>query len=308
MTWPGTGQRRAAWAEPAGTRSMVEPLQLVLVGAPEAVGWGDPRRVECWRHLRYERPPSVEAAQKEHAALRAALTAAGATIVDLPGADDLSLDAVYTHDASFVTDRGIIILRMGKPARSGEPVRHAGVCRDAGIPILGEIHEPGTVEGGDLVWLDASTLLAGRGYRTNADGITQLRSLLSLLGVEVIAAPLPHGSGPEGCTHLMSLMSMLDESTILVDPARIAVETMEILRARRLNQIAIDPSERDTLACNVLALGRRRLVAFEENRSTIARLREAGFEVSAIPGKELGGNGGGGPTCLTRPLRRVAAS
>lgn len=307
MTVPGTGNRNPVWGDAAGTRSMVAPLQLVLLGAPEAAGWADPRRVEKWRDLRYERRPSLKAAQKEHAALRAALVAAGATVVDLPGADDLSLDAVYTHDASFVTDRGVIILRMGKPARSGEPARHAEACRAAGVPILGEIQEPGTVEGGDLVWLDASTLLAGRGYRTNADGVAQLRSLLSLLGVEVIAAPLPHASGPEGCTHLMSLMSMLDETTILVDPARLAVETMEILRARRLNQIAIDPKERDTLACNVLALGRRRLIAFEENRSTIARLREAGFEVSAIPGKELGGNGGGGPTCLTRPLRRVPA-
>ena len=287
---------------------MVAPLRSVLVGPPDAAGWGDAGRVGAWRSLGYARPPSAAAARKEHQALRAALRDAGADLIDLPASDDLSLDAVYTHDASFMTERGAIILRMGKPARAAEPARHAAVYRAAGIPILGEIREPGTAEGGDLVWLDPKTLLAGRGYRTNAAGIAQIRAILSPGGVDVIPAPLPHGGGPEGCLHLMSLMSMLDDRTVLLDPSRIAVETMEILRGRRLEPIAIDPSERDTLACNVLALGGKRLVAFEENPATIARLRSAGFEVRAVPGRELGGNGGGGPTCLTRPLRRATAT
>jgi len=285
---------------------MVAPLLRVLVGPPEAAGWDDAGRESRWRELGYARPPSSPAARQEHAALRAALLDAGAELVDLPGSDDLSLDAVYTHDASFITDRGAIVLRMGKPARAAEPARHAVFYRAEGIRVLGEIGEPGTVEGGDLVWLDATSLLAGRGYRTNAAGIDQLRALLAPLGVEVIAAPLPHGEGPERCLHLMSLMSMLDEGAVLVDPGRLAVEIMEILRARRFGLIEIDPAERDSLACNVLSLGGKRLLAFEENPRTIARLRAAGFEVRAIPGRELGGNGGGGPTCLTRPLRRAS--
>lgn len=288
--------------------TMVGLLQSVLVGSPEAAGWGDAGREKTWQGLGYPRPPSASAARREHAALRAALVEAGAAVVELPGSDDLSLDAVYTHDASFVTDRGAILLRMGKPARAAEPARHAAVYRASGVPILAEVHAPGTAEGGDLVWLDPKTLLAGRGYRTNAAGIDQLRAALSLLGVEVIPSPLLHGGGPDHCLHLMSLMSMLDDRTVLVDPSRLAVETMEILRGRALDLIPIDPSERATLACNVLALGRKRLVAFEENPATIARLKAAGFEVRAVPGRELGGNGGGGPTCLTRPLRRAAAA
>jgi hypothetical protein len=34
----------------------------------------------------------------------------------------------------------------------------------------------------------------------------------------------------------------------------------------------------------------------------------AGFDVRAFPGRELGRNGGGGPTCLTRPILRSDAS
>ena len=83
------------------------------------------------------------------------------------------------------------------------------------------------------------------------------------------------------------------------------MKTVELLQSRGFNFIEIDPSERDTLACNVLALGNNRLLAIEENRNTNARLRHAGFDVRTFPGSELCLNGSGGPTCLTRPLLRV---
>jgi len=122
--------------------------------------------------------------------------------------------------------------------------------------------------------------------------------------VEVIAAPLPYGAGPSACLHLMSLISLLDEHTAIVDLPWLAVETVELLKARKYNFIEIDSSERSTLACNVLALGTKRLLALEENPKTNAKLMAAGFEVRTFPGSELCINGSGGPTCLTRPLLR----
>ncbi|HCH61155.1 MAG TPA: hypothetical protein DFR83_00025 [Deltaproteobacteria bacterium] len=68
--------------------------------------------------------------------------------------------------------------------------------------------------------------------------------------------------------------------------------------------IEIDTQERDTHACNVLALGNGRLLALSQNERTNHRLREAGFEVIPFDGSEVAINGGGGPTCLTRPLVR----
>jgi N-dimethylarginine dimethylaminohydrolase len=169
---------------------------------------------------------------------------------------------------------------------------------------LGKIIEPATAEAGDMVWLDAKTLLIGQGYRTNAAGIEQMRVLLAPMGVEVLSAPLPYGAGPSACLHLMSLISLLDEHTALVDLPWLAVETVELLCSRGYNFIEIDYSERETLACNVLALGKKRLLAIEENRRTNDRLRRAGFDVRAFSGSELSINGSGGPTCLTRPLLR----
>lgn len=155
-----------------------------------------------------------------------------------------------------------------------------------------------------MVWLDSKTLVVGRGYRTNAAGIAQMRELMGAKGVEVIAAPLPHGAGRSECLHLMSLISVLDEKTALVDLPSLAVETVELLAARGFQLIEIDSSERETLACNVLALGGRRLLAIEENPRTNERLRAAGFDVRTFPASELSINGSGGPTCLTRPLLR----
>lgn len=251
----------------------------------------------------YLRAPDFARAQAQHGALREALQAAGAEVIALDGRG-LTMDAVYAHDASFMTDWGAICLNMGKSCRKEEPGRHRGFYEERGIPVLGEIRAPGTAEAGDMVWLDERTLLVGRGYRTNAAGIEQLRGLLTAKGMEVIAAPLPHGSGPGSCLHLMSLMSVLDERTVLVDLPWLAVETVELLCERRFRFVEIDPAERDTLACNVLALGEGRLLAFEENRRTNERLRAAGFEVRTFRGEEIGVNGGGGPTCLTRPILR----
>ena len=156
-----------------------------------------------------------------------------------------------------------------------------------------------------MVWLDSTTLLIGHGYRTNAAGIAQMRALLQPHGVEVLSAPLPYGPGPSACLHLMSLMSLLDEQTVLVDLPWLAVETVELLQSRGYRLIEIEYSERETLACNVLSLGDKRLLALEDNRATNQKLREAGFDVKTFPGSELCVNGGGGPTCLTRPLLRA---
>jgi len=232
------------------------------------------------------------------------LTTAGAELIELPASAELSLDAAYAHDASLATDFGLILMRPGKANRVAEAQHHGSFSGQLGIPTFATITAPGTTEAGDMVWLDPKTLLIGHGYRTNADGIRQMRNALAPKGVEVLSAPLPHGPGPSACLHLMSLISLLDEHTAVVDLPWLAVETVELLKSRGFHLIEIEYSERDTLACNVLSLGNKRLLAIEENRKTNDRLRAAGFDVRTFPGSEICINGSGGPTCLTRPLLR----
>ena len=291
-------------AEKMTSQSMTGELERVLVCPPRHAGWNRREKVAMWSDLGFHRLPQFETAQKQHDALCSLLSQAGAEVLCLPASESLTLDAVYTHDSSLPAEAGLILMNPGKSNRIGEARAHADYCSQLGVPVLGDVHVPGTSEGGDIVWLDSRTLLIGHGYRTNREGIDQMRALLAPKGVDVLSAPLPYGSGPSACLHLMSLMSMLDERTVLVDLPWLAVETVELLKGRGFRLIEIDYLERDTLACNVLSLGNKRLMAIEANQRTNQRLRDAGFDVRTFPGSEICINGSGGPTCLTRPLVR----
>ncbi len=286
------------------TQTMTGDLARVLVCSPRNAGWDRPDKAAAWRDLGFHHPVDFPVAQAQHDRLCQMLADAGAEVIELASSDDLTLDAVYTHDASLAASDGLILMNPGKRSRFPETRRHREQCAKAGIATLGQIRDPGVSEAGDIVWLDPQTLLVGNGYRTNAAGIDQLRAILASRGVEVLSAPLPYGPGPSACLHLMSLMSVLDAKTILVDLSWLAVETVELLRARNFRLIEIDDSERDSLACNVLSLGSNRLIALEENTNTNQRLRDSGFDVQTFSGSELCLNGSGGPTCLTRPLQR----
>ena len=298
---------------------MTADLARVLVCPPRSAGWNLPDKVAAWRTLGFRHPPNFAVAQAQHETLCQLLADAGADLVSMPPSDVFTLDAVYTHDASLPTNQGLILMNPGKSSRAPEARAHADFCAHLGvqtnsqsdffaapstIPVLGQITAPGNSEAGDIVWLDSQTLLVGHGYRTNRAGIDQLRALLASHGITVISAPLPYGPGPSACLHLMSLMSLLDAETVLVDLPWLAVETVELLRARNFRLLEIDYAERDSLACNVLSLGSKRLITLEENPRTNEWLREAGFDVRTCPGSELCLNGSGGPTCLTRPLLR----
>ncbi len=292
---------------------MTGELLRVMVCSPGNAGWNISGKAAAWRDLGFQHAPDFAAAQRQHEILCRLLSDCGAEVVGLPPTKSLTLDAVYAHDASLATDYGLVLMNLGKKNRVPEAQAHADFCGQLGIPVFGEIRLPGTSESGDMVWLDSRTLLIGDGYRTNQAGIEQMRALFtsprlsakdSSKHVEVLSAPLPYGRGPSACLHLMSLMSMLDERTILVDLPWLAVGTVELLKARGFRLIEIEYSERDTLACNVLSLGQKRLIAIEENAKTNQRMREAGFDMRTFPGSEICINGAGGPTCLTRPLLR----
>jgi N-dimethylarginine dimethylaminohydrolase len=289
--------------------SLTGELRRVMVCPPSNAGWNVSGKAAAWRDLGFQHAPDFRAAQTQHGILCRLLSEGGAEVVCLPATESLTLDAVYAHDASLATDYGLVLMNPGKKNRAAEAQAHATFCGQLGIPVFGEIRLPGTSESGDIVWLNSRTLLIGNGYRTNRAGIEQMRALLSsrdsLKNVEVLSAPLPYGTGPSACLHLMSLMSMLDEQTMLVDLPWLAVETVELLKALGFRLIEIEYSERETLACNVLSLGRSRVIALEENAKTNQRMREAGFDVRTFPGSEICINGAGGPTCLTRPLLRT---
>lgn len=256
-----------------------------------------------WRDLNYHQRPSLKGAETEYASFEAFLRAAGAEVIRLPAAEGLTLDSIYTHDALVVTPRGLVKPRMGKPQRRREADVNGDALAALGIPVAGEITGSGKLEGGDLVWIDRHTLIAGVGYRTNMEGVNQL-AVLAGDDVEVVAFDMPHYKGPTDVFHLMSCLSPIDSDLAVAYLPLMAVRQVEFLRARGISFVEVPDEEFPTMGCNVLALGPRHALMVDGNPITAQRLRDAGVRVDIYKGDEISRKGEGGPTCLTRPLVR----
>jgi dimethylargininase len=275
---------------------MTAPLRRVLVRPPQE---GDGAR---WREYGWRSEPDFERAAAEHKALRGLLADAGAEVI-VAGGEPANPDAIYAYDPLLVGDEGAVLLRPGKDGRLGEPEALVADLERADIPVAARIEVPGTVEGGDTVWLDGRTLLVGRGYRTNAAGVEQLA--VAFPDAEVVSYDLPHWNGRGEVMHLMSLISPLDEDLALVYPRLAPVRLLELLEERGIETVEVPDEEFETMGPNVLALGPRRALALEGNDETRRRMEAAGVDVVTYRGDEISRKGYGGPTCLTRPILRA---
>lgn len=284
-----------------GGHSLWEPLRRVMVRQP-----GLPGADSDWSDLAYYHPPDQQRSEAEHAEFVELLVASGVEVVIAPPDEPGYLDAVFCYDPSLMTNGGAILLRPGKPQRVDEVAFHAKTYAEIGIPILGAIEAPGTVEGGDTLWIDDTTLAVGRGYRTNREGIRQLQAIVEPLGVEVVSYDLAHYHGPGECLHLMSFISPVDYRLAVVYVPLMPVQLVEDLQARGWRFIEVPDEEFEPMACNVLAVGPRDVITMDGNPVTRERMEAAGCRVRVYPGQEISFNRAGGPTCLSRPLWRKA--
>ena len=258
-----------------------------------------------WKALNFSAAPDYARAVDEHDRFIDIVRDAGAEVRLLPRDPETTLDSIYARDASIVTPAGIVLCSMGKPARAREPDAQRAAYRAFGesFRIAGSILPPGRLEGGDLIWLDGRTLVVGRGYRTNAEGIRQLRIIVGA-AVDVVEVPLPHWRGPSDVMHLMSLISPVDGDAAVVYSPLMAVPFRDLLVERGYTLIEVPDEEFDTMGCNVLALAPRKCLMLSGNPRTRRALDQARVEVLEYDGGEISVKGAGGPTCLTRPLGR----
>lgn len=176
--------------------------------------------------------------------------------------------------------------------------------QELGIPVLYTLHGEARAEGGDLLWLDHNTLAVGLGFRTNAEGLRQLREVMEGLGVTVFGVDLPYHSGPEACLHLLSLISIIAPNLAVVYPPLLSVPFWQHLEARGFQFVEVPPQEFKTMGTNVVALAPGHCLMLEGNPITQRRLEAAGCTVLTYRGNEISLKAEGGPTCLTRPILR----
>jgi dimethylargininase len=279
-----------------GAQSMTAPLREVLVkrpGAAFARGFDDPA-------VGFLHPVDLPLAQRQHDAFCELLASLGVTVHALD-ADGPSPDSVYTFDPMLVTDRGAVPLRSGKSNRQGEERDLEAWAVAHGIPVAGRIAPPGSVDGGDTFWLRPDVFCVGRSLRTNAEGARQLQALVE---GEVHVFDVPYATGPAECLHLMSVISPVADDLAVVFLPQLPSGLYELLAERCVGLVPVPEEEMPTLGCNVLAVRPGVVVMAEGNPHTRRALMDRGCEVHTFAASEVGVNGSGGPTCLTRPLLR----
>ena len=287
-----------------GCQDMTSTIRKVLIKDPKSAYKNQANIDTQYEELNYFGKPDFEISLKDYNSFKSILHNNGIEIYCLPSDDITSLDSIYTHDPCLVSNSGVILCSMGKDLRRKEPGMISNYFESLGIPIIGRISSPGKLEGGDIVWIDNRTVAVGVGYRSNFEGIMQLKQILSDDIDEIIPVHLPHWTGPADCLHLMSNVSPIDENLFLVYSKLLPVSFREYLLSRKIKLIEVPDEEYESMGCNVLAIAPRKVIMIEGNNITKKILEDEGVEIFTYPGLEISNKGAGGPTCLTRPFLR----
>ncbi len=280
-------------------------LEKVYIKSAEDAFHSEELLENQWSELNYLSKPDFSLAMKEYEKFASIFKEHNVEVCHFPSNENVKMDSIYCRDASIATDFGIIICNMGKEGRINEPNAQLQEYQQKNISVLGHIKSPGTLEGGDVAWLDKNTLAVGHTYRTNEEGIQQLKKLLEPNGVQVIVADLPHYKGKEDVFHLMSILSPVDANLAVVYSPLMPIKFRNELLKRGFELIEVPEEEFDSMGCNVLAISPRNCVMVDGNPKTKKLLEKAGCKVTTYVGNEISVKGGGGPTCLTRPLARI---
>jgi N-dimethylarginine dimethylaminohydrolase len=287
-----------------GSHSEVGRIRILLLKHPNDSHIDQNNIDGQWRELHYSNCPDFEKTRSEYESYLDILREYVDEFYFLPQNPATGLDSVYIRDPIVITEAGAILCNMGKEKRRTEPEIAGKFLSELGFPILGAIAGDGRLEGGDIIWLDNRTLVVGQGYRTNAEGIRQLKELTSGIVDDLVVVPLVHGDGPEECFHLMSFISPIGHDLAVVYSRFMPVPFREYLLSRGIRIVEVPDEEYMSMACNILAVAPDKCIMLSGNPITKRRLREAGAEVHEFAGGDICLKGAGGPTCLTRPLVR----
>lgn len=288
-----------------GCQSMVGKIDTIIIKHPEEAFISQENLDQKWKPFNYVSCPDYEKSLKEYSRFEDIIQEHVENVHYLPQDDNTGLDSTYAHDTCKITSKGAIMFTVGKELRRGETGATKKFLEGIGVPILGEISGEGTMEGGDVVWLDEKTVAVGRGYRTNYEGIRQFKELTKDIVDNFIVVELPHGDGPDECLHLMSVISMVDHDLAVVYSKLMPVSFRDLLTERGIELIEVDDAEYANLGSNVLALAPRVCVMPAGNPGTREKLEKAGAKVYEYEGHDISFKGTGGPTCLTLPVTRL---
>jgi N-dimethylarginine dimethylaminohydrolase len=278
-------------------------LTQVAIRSPLNSFLTDEKLSNEWQDLRFHAKPELKESINEFIEFRKLLLNNEIKIIDLPQAKGLTIDSIYTRDSILISPKGLILCNMGRASRTPEARDNYEHLKLQGYQIAGEILAPGTLEGGDFIWLSDTKAAVGLGPRTNQNGIDQLRKILGN-SVDLHVVPLPEPTHPDDVLHLMSIISPLDKDLVLIYRPLMPVSFIQWLEQLGIKFIEVDEAEYLLMGCNVLATSPRSVIMLENLPGVQRNLQNAGCDVQTYKGIEISRKGEGGPTCLTRPLKR----
>ncbi len=288
-----------------GSQSMVNKTQSIIIKHARDAYISQEYLEQNWKEWGFFECPNFEKCVDEYDKFEAIIKKLVPDVKYLPKDEAAGLDSIYTHDSVKFTKKGAIILNMGKKARKNEPKAIKKYLQSIGVPILGEITGEGTVEGGDVLWLEDNKVAIGRGYRTNDEGIKQFAYIVRDLVDEIIVVPMPHGNNEEECLHLMSVISPIDRDLAVVYSRYMPVFFRQMLIEKGIKLIEVIDEEYMPLGTNVLTVEPRKVVLMKGNPDIKEKLLNEGVEVHEYEGQHISLPGNGGATCMTAPLYRI---
>jgi len=248
------------------------------------------------------RPPQHDLLVRQHDEFASLLAGLGVAVELLP-ADEGQVDSVFCYDPGFVIGSGLVEFRSAKPVRRLEGASLARALGERRVPTIASMKVPAVMDGGDLCWIARDLVVAGRSYRTNQGAHDFMRRLLEGEGQQLLSFDMPHDLGPDHVLHLMSGISPITDDLVVVYPRILPVPLMQLLAERGIQTLEVGFDEYRTFGGNILAVEPGVVVIFAGNPNITKALRDKGVEVHEIDASEIA-KGDGGPTCLTRPIRR----
>ena len=278
-----------------GVTSEYRKLRKVALCKPDHYRWL-PINEPATKVIREGQTFELGEAKKQHQEFSDMLTSAGIKVLYVECGKGLCYQ-VYMRDIGVSTKKGVLLGRFRESLREGEEDLAEEAFTKEGIPILGKVMK-GSLEGGDIHYVDDETMAIGVGARSTIEGIKEAEEALEGFDLKVIPVEFP-----ERYLHLDLLFVVIGERICVACIELLPNSFIEILKDRRFTILEVSEEEALELKNNVLSLDEKTVLSFKENMRLNEKMEALGFEVLK-PEINIFTRGGGGPRCLTFPLER----
>ena len=289
----GNTQRLTYW----GADSETGELKDVLIGPIDHFTSILPTNSMNKKMIREGVTLDVEGARLQYEEVLSCYRDSGVSIHITPPDPYLPLQ-IWARDGSYMTQWGMIVGQMSQWWRRGEYGPVIDLCAQKNIPIYDKV-TAGCAEGGDFMMIRPDLAIMGySGERSQAEGAQQVKDWLSKEGVEVLLYEFDAHFVHADVTIVMLTDNLAAAVTDVVDPA-----ILETLKNRGISIIDVPYLKATQLGCNVMSLGKDRVLLPKQNEFLVEACKAEGLtvfdpDVSAITVV------GGGIHCMSLALRR----